>query len=377
MPTIGLGISAGLHGKRAIRRYAISLSRELANHAPEMGLRLFAWRLPGGVPDGFPPVSTQVRYCPAGIPGRFLAPLWLRGWPPAVETFTGPLDLFHSTDNEIPTVRRALRVFTLHGLAPYMRPDLLPPQEVQAGRAVIDRAAATCQAFLAVSEDTRRWFEEIFPQHAGRVFVTPLGIDPGFSPEPTEQDARLRESVGVRQPYVLSVGAVSRLKNAGCLLKAQRILERDDLQVVLAGGVTGADPELLDLLEAARSAGRAVLTGWLDPDGPTLRALYRGAQAVIHPSLVEGWTSPPLEAMASGTPVVASRASSVPETVGAAGRLFDPLVPEDLAQTLRQVLDDEDLRQDLVRRGLERAARFPWEQTARLTLEAYREVLLR
>ncbi len=118
MPTIGLGISAGLHGQRAMRRYAVSLSRELARQAPETGFRLFAWRFAHGVPDGFPPASAQVRYCAAGIPGRFLAPLWKRGLPPAIETFTGPVDLFHSTDHEIPTVRRALRVFTLHGLAP-------------------------------------------------------------------------------------------------------------------------------------------------------------------------------------------------------------------------------------------------------------------
>jgi alpha-1,3-rhamnosyl/mannosyltransferase len=95
----------------------------------------------------------------------------------------------------------------------------------------------------------------------------------------------------------------------------------------------------------------------------------------VHPSLVEGWTSPPLEAMASGTPVVASRASSIPETVGDAARLFDPLEPEELAEVLSAVLDQQDVRQNLIRQGLERAARFTWERNARLTLDAYREVL--
>lgn len=374
MPTIGLGISAGLHGQRAIRRYAVSLSRELARLAPESELRLFAWRF-RTVPEGFPRPSERVHYCPARVPGRFLNPLWDRGWPPPVETFTGTLDLFHSTDNEIPTVRRARRVFTLHGLAPYMRADLLPADEVRAGRAVIDRAAARCDAFLAVSEDTRRWFEKVFPHTAGRVFVTPLGLDPGFSPSPDERDGQVLRSLGVRPPYLLFVGAVSQLKNVSCLLRAHRIMNRKDLQVVLAGGVTGADPELRTLLRGSLPTGQVVLTGWMDPDGEPLRALYRGATAYVHPSLVEGWTSPPLEAMASGTPVVASRASSIPETVGDAARLFDPLEPEELAEVLSAVLDQEDLRQNLIRQGLERAARFTWERNARLTLDAYREVL--
>jgi len=374
MPTLGLGISAGLHGQRAIRRYAVSLSRELARLAPESELRLFSWRF-RSVPEGFPRPSERVRYCPARIPGRFLAPLWNRGWPPAVETFTGALDLFHSTDNEIPTVRRARRVFTLHGLAPYMRADLLPADEVLLGRASIDRAAARCDAFLAVSEDTRRWFEEVFPHTAGRVFVTPLGLDPGFSPSPDERDEQVLRSLGVRPPYLLFVGAVSQLKNVSCLIRAQQIMNRKDLQVVLAGGVTGADPELRTLLRSVLPTGQVVLTGWMDPDGEPLRALYRGATVYVHPSLVEGWTSPPLEAMASGTPVVASQASSIPETVGDAARLFDPLEPEELAEVLSEVLDQGDLRQDLIRRGLERAAQFTWERNARLTLDAYREVL--
>jgi len=377
MSTFGLGISAAVHGHRAIRRYAVSLTRELVRLDPESEFRLFAWRFPRSLPGGLPPASRRVRYCPSRIPGRLLMPLWNRGLPPAIEAFTGRVDLFHTTDQDIPTARRALRAFTLHGLIPYMVPELLPAEAVRTGQAEVDRAAATCDLFLAVSGDTRRNFVELFPRHADRVFVTPLGIDPGFSPEAGPRDDELVTSLGVRTPFILSVGAVSRRKNIGVLLNAQRILDRDDLQVVLAGGVAWPDPELDALLQEAQGSGRALVTGWIDPDGEALRALYRKAAAVVHPSLCEGWTSPPLEAMASGTPVVASRASSLPETVGDAGRLFDPQDPEDLAEALRQVLDDEPYRQDLIRRGLVRAAQFTWERNARLTLDAYNKVLKR
>lgn len=373
MSIFGLGVSAGVYGFRAIRRYSLSLTQELARLAPEDGLRLFAWRFPQAARQGFPPASERVRYCPARLPGRLLTRLWNRGLPPSVEAFTGPLDLFHCLDNDVPKVRRAARGFTLHGLIPYMVPELLGPEERRLGQADIRRGAETCDFFISVSDDTRDWFLRLFPQHAGRVFVTPLGIDGGFSPEPSPEDEELLAQVGARPPFLLFVGALDRRKNVTSLLKAMRHLDRKEVQVVLAGGRTDPLPELDELLAVTN----ARVTGWLPPDGQALRALYRRAEAFVFPTLAEGWTSPPLEAMASGTPVVASNLSSLPETVGDAALLVDPREPEALAEALRRVLDDASLREELVLRGRERAARFTWERCARLTLEAYREVLKR
>jgi glycosyltransferase involved in cell wall biosynthesis len=105
-----------------------------------------------------------------------------------------------------------------------------------------------------------------------------------------------------------------------------------------------------------------------------LPALYTGALAFVFPSLYEGFGLPPLEAMACGTPVVASNVSSLPEVVGDAALLVDPYNVEELAEAMYRVLTEQELHEQLRRKGLERAQLFSWEETARKTLKVYEEV---
>jgi glycosyltransferase involved in cell wall biosynthesis len=107
----------------------------------------------------------------------------------------------------------------------------------------------------------------------------------------------------------------------------------------------------------------------------TLAILYRLAAVFVFPSLYEGFGLPPLEAMASGTPVITSNVSSLPEVVGDAAVLIDPLKPEEIAAAMHRVLTDSQLRQDLRERGLERARHFSWERSIKRVREIYDEVL--
>jgi glycosyltransferase involved in cell wall biosynthesis len=116
-----------------------------------------------------------------------------------------------------------------------------------------------------------------------------------------------------------------------------------------------------------------LFTGYVSDED--LRALYSACRACVYPSLYEGFGLPPLEAMACGAPVITSRIPVIMETVGEAARLVNPKDAPALAQSLAEVLRDENERQRLSRAGLERAAQFTWEQTARLTLDVYEEVL--
>src|SRR6185437_16647875 len=106
-----------------------------------------------------------------------------------------------------------------------------------------------------------------------------------------------------------------------------------------------------------------------------LPALYSGAEAFVFPSLYEGFGMPPIEAMACGTPVIASNVSSLPEVVGDAALLVDPLDVDAIAEAIHRVLTDHDLADDLRNRGLARAKQFTWERAARETLTAYDQVL--
>lgn len=376
---VGLSVASALYGWRAIHRYVVQLAGALPSLDPSVDYSLFSWRFrQAALPAALPPPGPQVRHCWTRIPGRALRALWERGLGPAVERFTGDLDLYHVMDAEVPTCRRALRAFTLHGVPHLSAPETFTPAHLREGLARLDRAARACQLFLAVSEHTRGEFLRAYPRLEGRVQVTPLGIDPSFTAIPDPGDASRLTTLGVRAPYLLFVGAVSARKGVDRLLRAHALLwERGfrGLQLVLAGGFPEGERELAVEVEAACAQGRARLTGWLPPTGRELAALYRHGEAFVFPSLSEGWTSPPLEAMACGLPVLTSNLSSLPETVGEAAILFDPADPEAIAGGVARVLEDRELRRGLIERGQDRAAMFTWRRCAELTLAAYRGAL--
>jgi glycosyltransferase involved in cell wall biosynthesis len=173
-------------------------------------------------------------------------------------------------------------------------------------------------------------------------------------------------------PYVLAVGDLRAKKNLEALVRAFVALRRSDEiphRLVLCGVDTGAGAAL-----SALATGEPVeLTGYI-PDA-ALDALIRGAELLVHPSLYEGFGLVVLEAMVRGTPVLAARATALPETGGEAAAYFDPDEAEGLERVLREVLGDPALRERLARDGLARAGEFSWARTARETAAVYRELL--
>jgi glycosyltransferase involved in cell wall biosynthesis len=173
-------------------------------------------------------------------------------------------------------------------------------------------------------------------------------------------------------PYVLGVGDLRRKKNFEALVRAFLSLRRADgipHRLVLAGVDAGSAPGL-----RALAAGEPLeLPGYVSDE--RLDALIRGAELLIHPSLYEGFGLVLLEAMVRGTPVLAARATALPETGGDAAAYFDPSEPDSLVSQLGRLLGDASARAEHSRRGLEWAARFSWERTARETAAVYRELL--
>jgi glycosyltransferase involved in cell wall biosynthesis len=186
---------------------------------------------------------------------------------------------------------------------------------------------------------------------ADRIRVIPLGLD----------HERFRPSGDERERYLVYPARAWPHKNHARLFEAFRLLrhERPELRLVLTGG--GRLPAVPDGAEAR---------GRVDDD--ELADLYRRAAALVFPSLYEGFGLPPLEAMACGCPVAASRAGSLPEVCGDAARLFDPHSPEEIAAAVHDVLDAPD---EWRRRGLERAAGFTWDACAAAHEDAYRELI--
>jgi glycosyltransferase involved in cell wall biosynthesis len=219
-------------------------------------------------------------------------------------------------------------------------------------------AVRRARAVLTGSEYSRARIAEWSGVDAKRVVVIRGAAGDEFRP-----DGELYEP---GYPYLLYVGNHKPHKNLGRLIRAlAHLRDGSSLRLLLVGP---AEPELVALARTVGVADRLVFLG--DVPDERLPALYRGAVAFVFPSLHEGFGLPPLEAMACGTPVVSSLATSLAEVVGDAAEAVDPLDVDSIAAGIDRVIGDEQLRRELRARGLARAARFSWDETAQRALAA-------
>jgi glycosyltransferase involved in cell wall biosynthesis len=272
-----------------------------------------------------------------------------------------------------PTRRRAL-VVTVHDLA-FRRFPETAPHGTRWWLARIDRTLARAARIIVVSDSTRRDLLEFYPVAPERVSVIHHGVDREvFAPAPAEAVGEVRARFRVDGPYLLALGGIEPRKNLPNLVEAFAALPSDVRPaLVVAGGEVAWNPEGRRLLEGALSKvpgdvrRRVVLAGYVSE--PEKVALLSGAEALVCPSLYEGFGLPLLEAMACGTPVLTSDVSALPEVAGDAALLVDPREVDSIRQGLERLLRDEELRRTLARAGAERAATFTWERTARSTAD--------
>ena len=257
--------------------------------------------------------------------------------------------------------------------------DLIPlsfPQFYGADQALlmprIRRSIARADAIIAISECTKKDFVELMNADPNRIHVVYPGIDSRFGPPVNETERkRVLMRYGLDQPYLLYVGSLGPHKNVSTLIRVFRRLKRRGHvphQLVLCGP-TRWGPEVIksaqDLIEAHDCK---VLEYIPSSDLPYL---YHGAEGFAFLSLYEGFGMPPLEAMASGVPVVVSNAGSLPEVVGDAGLLVSPTDEEAVEEAIFRVLTDSGLRTERSARGYRQAARFNWPEAARQALKVF------
>ena len=269
------------------------------------------------------------------------------------------------------TVHDLIRYFDLKGYGLFIhRPNLRDRFFLGLDYRGIRRATH----IIAVSHTTKRDLMEHLGIPEERISVVYEGVEHSLF-RPVER--RLFDF-----PYVLFVGSEHPRKNLPTLIKAFKVLKertgRRDLRLVKVGRAGGREADFRSYtLRAIREAGLrldedVVLTGFVD--ARDLPAYYSGAEVFVLPSYYEGFGFPPLEAMACGCPVVVSNAGALPEVAGPASLVVDPHDIEGLAEAMQRVMEDEALRDSLVRRGLAHARRFTWERTARETRRVYRRV---
>lgn len=364
--TVCFDLSAAAHERGGLGRYAANIAASLV----KLGARLSAFINHPGESRLRPPLSD--------LP-TFSVHLQRKRWRlrAAVSYFGGPdlgrvfpgVTLFHATEHLLPVIPGAHSVFTLHDVA-YLR---YPQYHLLQNRAyltlMMPRFLKRASAVICVSEATRRDALHFYNLPPEKLHVVAEGVEPHFRPVPLNVQAEVRARYHLPERFILYVGTIEPRKNLITLLEAHAALPAE-VGLVIAGHKGWLYDETLT--RAALLGNRARFLGHV-PEAD-LPALLSAASVFAFPSVFEGFGLPPLEALACGTPVVASAASSLPEVVGAAGLLVPPLDVAAWVTALRRVLEDADLRANLSAQGRARAAHFTWEQAARATWQVYRAV---
>jgi glycosyltransferase involved in cell wall biosynthesis len=288
-------------------------------------------------------------------------------------------DLLHVPHYTLPFSAPCPTVVTIHDLVHLRFPEDRTSLHHLYARWMIGRAVRRSAAIVTVSEATRRELQERFGAAAGHAVAVPNGVDERFfEPAPRESVEALARRLELPLGYLLFVGNPMPHKNLPRLLDAYAGLRRElpaAPTLVLAGDRGGPRSRLRRLVRHHGLADGVRIVEHLP--GHELPALYAGARLLVMPSLWEGFGLPAAEAMACGTPVLVADRGALPEVVGDAGERFDPLSADALATALWQLLHDPARLSELARRGRERARRFRWPESARRTVEVYREALKR
>jgi glycosyltransferase involved in cell wall biosynthesis len=288
-----------------------------------------------------------------------------------------PVDLLHATFTFAPWCPPKRIVFTVHDVTATAHPEYFKPLAGMRVRWLLERGLERATRILVPTETTRKELLEYYPAtDEQRIRVIPYGVRQEF-PQPASSVEEVGEWARSLSPhFILYVGRFHVRKNLEQLINAfARVNERfkGDVQLLLVGRDFWNRSRIMEAI-AARGLEKRILCPGHVPDS-ALEWLYRRASIFAYPSLHEGFGFPPLEAMARGVPVLASNLSCMPEVLGDAAMLVDPFDPEAIAAGLVRLLEDRELREDLVRKGKDRAKQFTWERTARETLNVYREVL--
>ncbi len=237
-------------------------------------------------------------------------------------------------------------------------------------------SASVARRVIVPSEATARDLHAAYGTPRSKIVVIPHGYHPRFRPVPPDEIARGLARLGLTPPYILALGTLQPRKNLARTLEAFARLCAAGLphRLVLVGRRGWlADPLFAAFARPDSPAhGRIAITGYLPDDD--LPIVYNGAVALAFPSLYEGFGLPALEALACGTPVLTSNATSLPEVVGDAALTVDPLDTAAIADGLTRLVTDQSLRETLRERGLAQAARFSWGRAARQTLAVLEEV---
>lgn len=316
----------------------------------------------------------NVRQVIAPVAQRLAVRAWAQAiWPLLLRR--EKVQVIHHTKNLSTLFSPCASVVTIHDLTVLARPEIFPAIDVAYWRTIGRFCLGSVDRVIAVSRATADDLMRYYKMPPDRIEVICEGIDDIFQPAGHGQVATVRKKYRLPESYLLHVGSISPKKNLSTLVRAYgRLIRRGgfDGALVLVGRPysRGSDEALAECIAREAQKRRVIRTGPVPQED--LPGLYSGATCFVFPSLHEGFGLVPLEAMACGVPVIASRVGAVEEMIGGAAFLLeDPLDDVGLAEKIRCVVSDPEMRQRMRVAGLRRALRFSRRESARRTLALY------
>ncbi|HEY4691268.1 MAG TPA: glycosyltransferase family 1 protein [Anaerolineae bacterium] len=376
-----LDVSAAVHRRAGLGRYAHELIRALVDQGAHEYVAFYHQR---GEAHLLPPIDR--------LP-RLTTSLGVRPWRlrTALAYFLGfgmdglfpGVDVFHATEHLLPHLRCVRTVFTLHDLIFHFDPGSHKPLNIAYLRTMIPRFLRAADAVITVSECTKRDAVRIYNVPPDKIRVIYEGVDVRFRPiSNLDSLAAVRRKYHLPDRFILHLGTIEPRKNLPLLFEALSSLNTDPLitdslttahcSLIIAGTKGWLYEPIFARLNELGLQRRVHFTGFIPDDD--LPALISAATVLVMPSKYEGFGLPVLEAMACGTPVIASDTSSLPEVGGDAALYAPPDDPSAWVQALNRVLTDESLRASMREKGLKQAARFRWDIAAHQTAEVYSQI---
>lgn len=284
------------------------------------------------------------------------------------------LDIIHSPENATLFVKlkNQKKIITVHDIIAHLFPEL----GITGVRYkfLLSRTLKTADKIIAVSNSTKKDLINYFNIPEEKIRVISEAADEKFKPLNQEEVNEIKRKYDLQFPFILYVGNLAKHKNIPALIEAFYKVKKKGIQhkLVITGMKRWKYKEIFETIDKLNLQNDVVFTGYVSDED--LPALYNAADLFVYPSLYEGFGLPPLEAMACGAPVITSNTSSLPEVVGNAGIMVDPHDVGALADAMYEVLTNDGLKEDMVKRELKRAKMFSWEKCARETIEVYEEV---
>ncbi|MBI2617077.1 glycosyltransferase family 4 protein [Candidatus Gottesmanbacteria bacterium] len=285
------------------------------------------------------------------------------------------IDVFFSPSHYVPRFSPLPHVMSIMDVSFLFFPELFRKKDLYQLKEWTAYSVKKAVSILTISHFSRNSIIDAYKVSPDRVVVTYPGYDKkSFRKDRLKtKDQDLIKRLGIRGRYILFVGTIQPRKNITKLLDAFETIQKEhDISLVLVGKKGWLTEPIFEKIGRSPLKNRII---WLNyVSNSILSVLYRGAQCFVLPSLYEGFGIPAIEAMACGCPVVVSKTTSLPEIVGNAGVLVDPLQSESIAEGLSKVMAERNFRDIMIRRGLEEVKRFDWGQCAKQTLKVLENV---